>query len=149
MKYYDDSKGTNPDAAIKAVLSMPGPTVLIGGGYDKGSTCDEWVDTFPGKVKKLVLIGVTRQKIADCCEKHGFKDYEFADSFTEAIDKCVAAAEPGDDVLLSPACASWDMFPNYETRGDEFARYEQCPSDVQEKEVAARAAKVAENNVDE
>lgn len=123
VKYYDDSKGTNPDAAIKAVLSMPGPTVLIGGGYDKGSTYDEWVDTFPGKVKKLVLIGVTKQKIADCCEKHGFKDYEFADSFTEAIDKCVAAAEPGDDVLLSPACASWDMFPNYETRGDEFKDY--------------------------
>ena len=123
VRYYDDSKGTNPDAAIKAVLSMPGPTVLIGGGYDKGSTYDEWVETFEGRVKKLVLIGVTKEKIAACCEKHGFKNYEFADSFKEAIDKCAAAAEKGDCVLLSPACASWDMFPNYEIRGDEFKDY--------------------------
>lgn len=123
VRYYDDSKGTNPDAAIKAVLSMPGPTVLIGGGYDKGSTYDEWVETFEGRVKKLVLIGVTKEKIAACCEKHGFKNYEFADSFKEAIDKCAAAAVKGDCVLLSPACASWDMFPNYEIRGDEFKDY--------------------------
>ncbi|MGN0241175.1 MAG: UDP-N-acetylmuramoyl-L-alanine--D-glutamate ligase, partial [Candidatus Weimeria sp.] len=123
VRYYDDSKGTNPDAAIKAVLSMPGPTVLIGGGYDKGSTYDEWVDTFEGRVKKLVLIGVTKEKIAACCEKHGFKNYEFANSLTEAIDKCASAAVKGDCVLLSPACASWDMFPNYEIRGDEFKDY--------------------------
>ena len=123
VRYYDDSKGTNPDAAIKAVLSMPGPTVLIGGGYDKGSTYDEWVETFEGRVKKLVLIGVTKEKIAACCEKHGFKNYEFADSFKDAIDKCTAAAVKGDCVLLSPACASWDMFPNYEIRGDEFKDY--------------------------
>ena len=123
VKYYDDSKGTNPDAAIKAVLSMPGPTVLIGGGYDKGSTYDEWVETFPGRVRKLVLIGVTKEKIAACCDKHGFKNYEFADSFKDAIDKCAASAEKGDCVLLSPACASWDMFPNFEIRGDEFKDY--------------------------
>ncbi|MDD6429535.1 MAG: UDP-N-acetylmuramoyl-L-alanine--D-glutamate ligase [Lachnospiraceae bacterium] len=123
VRYYDDSKGTNPDAAIKAVLSMPGPVLLIGGGYDKGNTYDEWVETFPGRVKRLVLIGATRDKIADCCKRHGFSDYEFAKSLTEAIDKCALAAESGDDVLLSPACASWDMFANYETRGDEFKDY--------------------------
>lgn len=120
VKYYDDSKGTNPDAAIKAVLSMPGPTVLIGGGYDKGSTYDEWVGTFPGRVKKLVLIGVTAKKIAECCDKHGFKDYEFADTLENAIEKCADSAVKGDCVLLSPACASWDMFPNFEIRGDVF-----------------------------
>jgi len=123
VKYYDDSKGTNPDAAIKAVLSMPAPTLLIGGGFDKGSTYDEWVETFPGRVKKLVLIGVTKDKIAACCDKHGFKDYEFADTLQEAVDKCAAEASSGDCVLLSPACASWDMFPNYEIRGDEFKEH--------------------------
>lgn len=120
VKFYNDSKGTNPDAAIKAVGAMPGPTILIGGGYDKQNTYDEWVESFKGKVKKLVLIGVTAKAIAACCDKHGFKDYEFADTLEHAIDKCYAAAEAGDSILLSPACASWDMFPNYEVRGKIF-----------------------------
>ena len=120
VRYYNDSKGTNPDAAIKAVLAMPGPICLIGGGYDKGSEYDEWVDTFRGRVKKLVLIGVTREKIAACCRKHGFRDYIFASTFEEAIKVCSAYADRGDCVLLSPACASWDMFPNYEERGRIF-----------------------------
>ncbi|MCR4926513.1 MAG: UDP-N-acetylmuramoyl-L-alanine--D-glutamate ligase [Lachnospiraceae bacterium] len=120
VKYYNDSKGTNPDAAIQAVKAMKGPTVLIGGGYDKHSEYDEWIKAFGGKVKKLVLIGQTKEKIAETCEKLGFKDYEFAESFKEAFDKCVAAAGPGDNVLLSPACASWGMFDNYEQRGRIF-----------------------------
>lgn len=58
--YYNDSKGTNPDAAIKGIQAMNRPTVLIGGGYDKDSAYDEWIDSFDGKVKKLVLLGATR-----------------------------------------------------------------------------------------
>ncbi len=120
VDYYNDSKGTNPDASIRAVLAMKKPIVLIGGGYDKESSYDEWVKLFNGRVKHLVLIGVTAKKIAACCDKYGFKDYEFADTFEECIDKCVKAAKEGDCVLLSPACASWGMFEDYEQRGRIF-----------------------------
>ncbi len=120
IAFYNDSKGTNPDAAIKAVEAMDRPTVLIGGGYDKGSTYKEWIRSFDGKVKKLILLGETREKIAKDAADLGFTAYQFADSFEEAVEMAVAAADPGDAVLLSPACASWDMFPNYEVRGDRF-----------------------------
>ncbi len=123
VKFYNDSKGTNPDAAIKAVESMDAPTCLIGGGYDKGSTYDEWIASFKGRIKKLVLIGQTRDKIAECCRKNGFMSFETADTLEEAVDICVEAAVPGDNILLSPACASWDMFKNYEVRGQIFKEY--------------------------
>ena len=120
VKYYNDSKGTNPDASIQAVKAMNGPTYLIGGGYDKGSTYDEWIESFEGKIKKLILMGQTREKIADCAEKHGFKDYFFVESMEEAVRYCKENAVPGDTVLLSPCCASWGMFKNYEERGRIF-----------------------------
>ncbi len=120
VRYYNDSKGTNPDASIKAVLAMEGPTLLIGGGYDKASDFDEWVKTFAGRVKHIVLIGVTAAKIAESCEKNGFTNYSFARTFDEAIDSCREMAISGDNVLLSPACASWDMFKSYEQRGKLF-----------------------------
>lgn len=120
VDYYNDSKGTNPDAAIQGIKAMSRPTVLIGGGYDKQSEYDEWIAAFDGKVKKLVLIGQTREKIAECAKKHGFTDTVFADTFEEAFAICVETAAPGDAVLLSPACASWGMFPNYEVRGKIF-----------------------------
>ena len=72
VKYYNDSKGTNPDAAIKGIQAMVRPTLLIGGGYDKQSTYGEWIDSFEGKVKYLVLIGETREKIAREAREHGF-----------------------------------------------------------------------------
>ncbi|MBR1693636.1 MAG: UDP-N-acetylmuramoyl-L-alanine--D-glutamate ligase [Lachnospiraceae bacterium] len=120
VDYYNDSKGTNPDAAIKGIGAMVKPTFLIGGGYDKGSEYDEWIESFDGKVKKLVLIGQTREKIADCAKRHGFEDYVFAESLEEAMELCIKEAKEGDCVLLSPACASWGMFPNYEVRGNRF-----------------------------
>ena len=120
VRYYNDSKGTNPDAAIQGIRAMDRPTCLIGGGYDKQSEYDEWIGAFDGKVKKLVLIGATAKKIADTCERMGFHDYVFADSLQEAVDICHAAAVSGDAVLLSPACASWGMFDNYEQRGRMF-----------------------------
>lgn len=120
VAFYNDSKGTNPDAAIRGIQAMNRPTVLIGGGYDKDSTYEEWINAFDGKVKKLVLLGATRDKIAETARRLGFEDIVMVDSFEEAFDKCVEYSRPGDAVLLSPACASWGMFKNYEERGDKF-----------------------------
>ena len=120
VTYYNDSKGTNTDAAIKAIDAMPGPTLLIGGGYDKKSDFTEWVSRFPGKVKLLVLLGQTREKIAETCDKIGFKDYAFAENMEEAVKLCAENAKEGDYVLLSPACASWGMFKCYQQRGEIF-----------------------------
>ena len=118
--YYNDSKGTNPDAAIKGIQAMNRKTVLIGGGYDKNSEYTEWIQAFDGKVKQLILIGATRAKIAQDAEKCGFHDYVFADTFEEAVLLAAKTAKSGEAVLLSPACASWGMFPNYEVRGEKF-----------------------------
>lgn len=123
VRFYNDSKGTNPDAAIKGILSMKGPTYLIGGGYDKQSDYGEWIDAFGGKVKKLILIGETKEKIAEACRSKGFEDYIFMDTLKDAVDYCGEKAVSGDMVLLSPACASWDMFKSYEERGDLFRKY--------------------------
>lgn len=121
--YYNDSKGTNPDAAIKGIQAMDRPTLLIGGGYDKDSSYEEWISAFDGKVKLLVLLGATREKIAEAAESCGFDKYVFADTLEEAVKICAMRAESGDAVLLSPACASWDMFPSYEVRGRMFKEY--------------------------
>ena len=120
VAYYNDSKGTNPDAAIKGIQAMNRPTILLGGGYDKQSEYTEWINSFDGKVKKLILIGQTREKIAKDAEACDFHDYEFADTFEEAVHRAAELAKPGYAVLLSPACASWGMFPNYEVRGQIF-----------------------------
>ncbi len=123
VRYYNDSKATNPDAAIQGIRAMAGPTILIGGGYDKKNSYEEWIQAFDGKVKKLVLIGATREAIADCARSLGFTDILFCDTFDECLKTCTSLAEKGDSVLLSPACASWGMFPNYEVRGDMFKEY--------------------------
>ena len=123
VAYYNDSKGTNPDAAIKGIQAMVAPTFLIGGGYDKGSEYDEWIESFDGKVKWLVLIGQTAQKIADCAKRHGFNSIIFEENLQDAVAYCHENAVDGDAVLLSPACASWGQFDNYEQRGDMFKEY--------------------------
>ena len=123
VRYYNDSKGTNPDAAIKAIKAMKSTTLLIGGGYDKQSDYDEWVECFPGKVRYLVLIGETADKILTCCKNHGFNEVVKAETLEDAVRFCYGHARPGDDVLLSPACASWDMFKSYEERGNLFKLY--------------------------
>ena len=123
VDYYNDSKGTNPDAAIKGIQAMNRPTILIGGGYDKQSDFHEWIQSFDGKVRYLVLIGATKEQIQKEAAECGFHDCILKDTFEEALDTCVELARPGDAVLLSPACASWGMFPNYEVRGEEFKKY--------------------------
>ena len=123
VAYYNDSKGTNPDAAIKGIQAMNRPTLLIGGGYDKQSTYEEWIQAFDGKVRFLVLIGDTKEKIAKAARNVGFNDIIMADNLKEAVQICHDKANAGDAVLLSPACASWDQFKSYEQRGELFKEY--------------------------
>ena len=123
VAYYNDSKGTNPDAAIKGIQAMERPTLLIGGGYDKESSYEEWIRSFDGKVKYLVLIGQTREKIEKAAHECGFYNTILAENLEEAVKICAEKAEKGDAVLLSPACASWGQFDNYEQRGDKFKEY--------------------------
>lgn len=120
VDYYNDSKGTNPDAAIKGIQAMNRKTVLIGGGYDKQNTYDEWIESFDGKVTYLILIGQTKEKIKECANKHGFENVILCETFEEAVNTAREKANDGEAVLLSPACASWGMFPNYEVRGNDF-----------------------------
>ncbi|MDR2749352.1 MAG: UDP-N-acetylmuramoyl-L-alanine--D-glutamate ligase [Clostridiales bacterium] len=120
VKYYNDSKATNTDAAIKAIEAMKQPIVLIGGGYDKHSDYSDWIKAFPGKVKRLVVLGQVAEDIIKACDELGFKDYQRVQTFEQAVFACRDLAEAGDCVLLSPACASWDMFKDFEQRGDLF-----------------------------
>ena len=121
--YYNDSKGTNPDASIKAVLAMDRPAVLICGGYDKQVSFDDFVRSFQGKVRSIVLIGETADQIEEAARRYGFHEIRRAGSLKEAVTTASGIAKEGDAVLLSPACASWDMFQNYEERGRLFKEY--------------------------
>ena len=122
VRFYNDSKGTNPDAAIQAIRAMEWPTLLIGGGYDKASEFDAWIQAFGGKVKKLALLGATSEKIRESALRMGYpeEDIILTKSIQEAVAVCYQNAESGDAVLLSPACASWGMFDNYMQRGEVF-----------------------------
>lgn len=99
---------------------MSRPTILIGGGYDKGSDYEEWIATFDGKVKLLLLMGQTADKIEETARRMGFQDILRVNSMQEAVETAAANAVSGDAVLLSPCCASWGMFKNYEERGEIF-----------------------------
>ncbi len=123
VTYYNDSKGTNPDAAIKGIQSMNRQTVLIGGGYDKKSDFTEWIQAFNGKVNYLILLGDTADQIEDTARKCGFTNIVRVTTLQEAVEEASHLAKEGEAVLLSPACASWDMFKSYEQRGDLFKEY--------------------------
>jgi UDP-N-acetylmuramoylalanine--D-glutamate ligase len=123
--WYNDSKGTNPDAAIKGIEAMKWPTLLIAGGYDKNSDYTNWIRSFGGRVKYLVLEGKTKDKIKAAALACGFPEEKIIirETMREAMEFCRDHAESGDAVLLSPACASWGEFPNYEVRGEKFREY--------------------------
>jgi UDP-N-acetylmuramoylalanine--D-glutamate ligase len=122
VAYINDSKGTNPDSTIKAVQAMTRPTVLILGGFDKHSDFHELFSHFPGsEVKAAVVLGETKEKILQTAADAGLSGLcRTADAFEEAVLLARSLTVPGDAVLLSPACASWDMFDNFEQRGDVF-----------------------------
>jgi UDP-N-acetylmuramoylalanine--D-glutamate ligase len=123
VEYFNDSKATNTDSAIKALEAMSRPVVLIAGGYDKQSSFDEWVKLFAGKVKHVITIGATADKIEETCRAYNYTSCERVNSLRDAVALASARAEHGDCVLLSPACASWDMFDNFEQRGILFKSF--------------------------
>ena len=120
VRFVNDSKGTNTDAAIKAIEAMKENIILIAGGYDKGATYDDFINVFPGRVKELILLGKTAPQIKAAAEAAGFTNITMAADMEECVAAAWEKAQPGDVVLLSPACASWDMYDNFEQRGDHF-----------------------------
>ncbi len=120
VKFFNDSKGTNSDASIKAIEALEGPIILIAGGMDKGTSFDDFIKSFNGKVKQLILLGETANKIKETANKYGFNNIYIVDSMKEAVEKSYKVSEVGDEVLLSPACASWDMYKSFEERGRVF-----------------------------
>ncbi|MEW6191728.1 MAG: UDP-N-acetylmuramoyl-L-alanine--D-glutamate ligase [Bacillota bacterium] len=122
VRYVNDSKGTNPDAAIKALEAYPQPVVLIAGGRNKGSDFSGFAAKMKQKVRALVVLGESAGEIAAAAHAAGIEPVFKAASLEEAVYVARDAARPGDVVLLSPACASWDMFKNYEERGELFKK---------------------------
>jgi UDP-N-acetylmuramoylalanine--D-glutamate ligase len=118
--FYNDSKGTNPDSTLCAIAAMTRPTVLIAGGMDKGSSFELLANALHGNVKALVLLGETREKIKAAALEAGFENIYLVSNMEEAVEKAYTLSAEGDAILLSPACASWDMYPNFETRGLHF-----------------------------
>lgn len=131
VKFYNDSKGTNPDASIKAVLAVNPPIILIAGGLDKGNEFDLFIESFGNRVKSLVLLGETKEKIRDTALKYGYNNVYIVNNMKEAVYKSFQLAEPGYSVLLSPACASWDMYSSFEMRGYDF---KSCVMSLKEEE---------------
>ncbi|MGL4798154.1 MAG: UDP-N-acetylmuramoyl-L-alanine--D-glutamate ligase [Cellulosilyticaceae bacterium] len=123
VAYYNDSKATNVDAAITGVLAMEKPIHLIAGGMDKKTTFEDWIKLFKGRVKKVYVIGETKEQIISECHAQGFDAIEAFDSFEAAIQGAYGCAQSEECVLLSPACASWDMFESFEQRGDLFREF--------------------------
>ncbi|MDS1029574.1 UDP-N-acetylmuramoyl-L-alanine--D-glutamate ligase [Bacillota bacterium LX-D] len=120
VTYINDSKGTNPDASIKALEAFDKPLVLIAGGSSKKSDFSDFAQKVKEKVKHLVVLGETADDIVSAVEKTGFKEIHRVTTFPEAVARARELAQPGEIVLLSPACASFDMFNSYEHRGDTF-----------------------------
>lgn len=120
IMFVNDSKGTNPDSTIKAITSYEKPIVLIAGGYEKQSDFTEMIKYATKNVKALVLLGQTADKIATTAKEHGINNISKVEDMEAAVKKAYEIAESGDVVLLSPACASWDMYPNFEARGLDF-----------------------------
>ena len=120
VDYINDSKGTNTNATITALNAMTKPVILIAGGYDKKENYDDFMDVAKGKVKRMILLGDTAGDIEACAVRKGYLNTVRVKDYEEAVRVAAGCAVPGDVVLLSPACASWDMFDNYEIRGRVF-----------------------------
>ena len=121
VRWYDDSKGTNVGATVAAVNGLPGRLVLIAGGDGKGQDFTPLKTAVAARARAVVLIGRDREKIAQAIEGSGASTQRARD-MEEAVRMALAAAREGDAVLLSPACASFDMFRNYEHRAQVFVQ---------------------------
>ncbi|MDO5563039.1 MAG: UDP-N-acetylmuramoyl-L-alanine--D-glutamate ligase, partial [Synergistaceae bacterium] len=122
ITFVDDSKGTNVAASVTAMSSLPNKKVMILGGQGKGEEYGPLTDAVKKYAKYAVIIGTEKEKIAASLKEGGFEAYELLSTMDEAVRTAYAKAAPGDTVLLSPACTSWDMYPNYGARGDDFCR---------------------------
>jgi len=122
VSYYNDSKATTPEAAAAALRAFEEPVVLIAGGYDKGVSFAPLAAAAAGRLRAAVVIGQTAEAVAEALGEGGCERVEFADNLTGAVAAARRFAWPGDVVLLAPACASYDMFANYEERGHLFKR---------------------------
>ncbi len=120
VSYYNDSKGTNIDAVIRCIQSLPGPIILIAGGVDKGASYTSWIEPFHGKVKMIMTIGLAAPIIERELDPH-FPIKRGRD-LADALEWAKKFSVPGDSIVLSPGCASYDMFRDYAHRGDEFKR---------------------------
>lgn len=120
ISFYNDSKGTNPDASIKAIEAVNSPLIVIAGGMDKGSDFEDFIKRFNNKVKALILLGETANKIKETAISLGFNNIYIVETMKDAVTKGYQIGNRGDNVLLSPACASWDMYKSYEERGRDF-----------------------------
>ncbi|CEN26570.1 UDP-N-acetylmuramoyl-L-alanine--D-glutamate ligase [Paraclostridium sordellii] len=120
IMFVNDSKGTNPDSTIKAITSYDKPIVLIAGGKDKQSDFTEMISYATKNVKAIVLLGETADKIEQTAKLQGMNNIFRVSDMKEAVKTAYKLAQSGDVVLLSPACASWDMYPNFEARGLDF-----------------------------
>lgn len=121
VRYINDSKGTNPDSTIKAVEAMERPTILLLGGSNKNSDYCPVFEAFQGNIKAVVALGETRDQIVRDAKKTGYMFIHVCDtSLEDAVQMAANLADKGDNVLLSPACASYDMFQNFEERGHVF-----------------------------
>ncbi|MCH4007271.1 MAG: UDP-N-acetylmuramoyl-L-alanine--D-glutamate ligase [Eubacterium sp.] len=120
VDYYNDSKGTNTDAAEIAIKAVGKNIILIAGGDAKGQNFDAFVQYFKGRVKHVLLLGRDAHFIRESAEKIGFNAFTECKDMDDCVKKGFEMAQPGDTVLLSPACASWDMYDNYEQRGEHF-----------------------------
>lgn len=120
MNFYNDSKGTNPEASIKAIEAIEKPMILIAGGYDKGAVFDSFICSFNDKVKHMIVLGETADKIIECAKKYGFDKITKVKIIDEAVKLAFEIGYPNDNVVLSPACASWDMYSSFEVRGRDF-----------------------------
>lgn len=123
VRYVNDSKATNPDSAIKALEAISSPIVLIAGGADKKSDFTSFIRAFDGKVKKMILLGETKFLMEKQAKRFGFFETQTVNNMKEAVEVAFHTADSGDTVLLSPACASLDMYPNYEVRGKDFKNH--------------------------
>jgi UDP-N-acetylmuramoylalanine--D-glutamate ligase len=117
VKAYNDSKGTNVDATLTAIRALPGPLVLLLGGTDKGASYEPLREALAGKLRRLVLLG---EAVPQLLRDLGDLPHEVVPAFDAATQAALAMAQAGDQVLLSPACASFDQFNNFEQRGERF-----------------------------
>ncbi len=120
VTFYNDSKGTNPVSSIAAIKAINSPIILIAGGIDKGSDFTDFIQSFNSKVKALILLGETAEKIKNTAIRLGYNNIHIVKTMKEAVSLSFKISTNGDNVLLSPACASWDMYESYEKRGEEF-----------------------------